>query len=318
MSVIRINYPESEEKIMSDIRNMQEKILELKKEKNVLILAHYYQPLEVQAVADFVCDSFEMAKRARSAEQSIVVICGVVFMGESAKILNPAKKILLPVADAGCPMADTVTPEDVLKLRKEHPNAAVVCYVNSSAAVKAVSDICCTSSSALKVVRSLKEKEIIFIPDKNLGAFVAKMVPEKEFILFSGCCPIHDNVTEADVLKAKAEHPGCVFAVHPECREEVVKHADFIGSTSEILAFARKTDAEGVIIGTEDGVLERLQEELPDKKLYSAAPDFVCRNMKKTGLKELLRCLETEQTEVTLTPEEISAAKSSLDRMVNV
>ncbi len=303
---------------MSDTQAIKQKILELKKEKNALILAHYYQPLEVQDVADHVCDSFEMAKLARGAAQSIVVICGVVFMGESAKILNPDKKILIPVADAGCPMADMVTPEDVIRLRKEHPDAAVVCYVNSSAAVKAVSDICCTSSSVLKVVRSLKERKIIFIPDKNLGSYVAKMVPEKEFILFNGFCPAHNRISESDVLAAKSAHPGSVFAAHPECREEVLRHADFIGSTSQILEYARSSSAEAVIIGTEEGVLERLRKELPDKKIFSVAPNFICRNMKKTGLTELYNCLINEQTEVTLAPEEIAAAKSSLDRMVSI
>ena len=272
----------------------------------------------MQEVADYVCDSFEMAKRARDAVQSIVVICGVIFMGESAKILNPKKKILIPVADAGCPMADMVTPLDVLRLRKEHPDAAVVCYVNSSAAVKAVSDICCTSSSAIKVVRSLKEKKIIFIPDKNLGAYIAKMVPEKEFILFNGFCPTHNKIKESDVLAAKSTHPNSVFAVHPECPEEVLTHADFIGSTSEILDYARNSNAEAIIIGTETGVLERLKEELPNKKIYSVAPDFICRDMKKTGLIELYDCIVNEKTEVKLTPEEIAAAKSSLDRMVRV
>ena len=183
-------------------------------------------------MADHVCDSFEMAKRARAAEQQTVVICGVVFMAESAKILNPGKKILIPVMEAGCPMADMVTPEDVIKLKKEHPDAAVVCYVNSSAAVKSVSDICCTSSSVLRIVRSLPKKKIIFIPDKNLGAYVAKQVPEKEVILFDGFCPTHNRISESDVLRAKAAHPDSVFAAHPECREEVLNHADFIGSTA--------------------------------------------------------------------------------------
>lgn len=303
---------------MGKPEEMQEKILKLKKEKNALILAHFYQPIEVQDVADFVCDSFEMAKRARDASQDIVVICGVVFMAESAKILNPGKKILLPVLDAGCPMADMVTPEDVLKLRKEHPDAAVVCYVNSSAAVKAVSDICCTSSSAIRVVRSMPQKKIIFIPDKNLGAYVAEKVPEKEFVLFNGFCPTHNRIKESDVIAAKAAHPGSVFAAHPECTAEVLSHTDFIGSTAEILDFARNTEAEAVLIGTEMGVLERLRRELPNKKIYSVAASFICPNMKKTNLPELLHCLEAEQTEIKLSEEEIAAAKESLDRMVNV
>lgn len=303
---------------MAKLEEMKERVLKLKAQKNALVLAHYYQPMEVQEVADFVCDSFEMAKRARDASSDIIVICGVVFMAESAKILNPHKKILIPVIDAGCPMADMVKPEDVLKLRAEHPDAAVVCYVNSSAAVKAVSDICCTSSSAIRVVRSLPQKKIIFIPDQNLGAYVAKQVPEKEFILFSGFCPTHNRISENDVLAAKAAHPDSVFAVHPECREEVLRHADFIGSTSEILDYARKSDAGTIIIGTETGVVERLKEELKGKKIYSVTSSFVCPNMKKTGLSELLECLENEKTEIKLSPEEIAAAKESLDRMVRV
>lgn len=303
---------------MSELNETQKKILKIKAEKNALVLAHYYQPIEVQDVADYVCDSFEMAKRARDASSDIIVICGVVFMAESAKILNPKKKILIPVIDAGCPMADMVRPEDVLRLRAEHPDAAVVCYVNSSAAVKAVSDICCTSSSAIRVVRSLPQKKIIFIPDKNLGAYVAEQIPDKEFILYNGFCPTHNRITEKDVLAAKAAHPESVFAVHPECRDEVLKHADFIGSTAGILDYARKTDAETIIIGTEMGVAERLVRELPGKKIYTVTSSFVCPNMKKTGLTELLECLEAEKTEIKLSPEEIAAAKESLDRMVEV
>jgi len=298
--------------------DISKRILELKAKKNALILAHYYQRLEIQDLADHVCDSFEMAKRAREAEQQLVVICGVVFMAESAKILNPGKKILIPVMEAGCPMADMVTPEDVIRLRNEHPDAAVVCYVNSSAAVKAVSDICCTSSSALKIVRSLPQKKIIFIPDRNLGAYIAKQVPEKEIILFSGFCPTHNRISESDVLRAKAAHPDSVFAAHPECREEVLTHADFIGSTAQILDYARKTDAETIIIGTEQGIVERLRRELQNKNIYSVAASFICPNMKKTGLQDLLNCLENEQWEIKLTDEEIAAAKQSLDRMVSI
>ncbi|NLL46629.1 MAG: quinolinate synthase NadA [Clostridiales bacterium] len=303
---------------MVNTDNIRQRILSLKSEKNALILAHYYQPLEVQDMADHVCDSFEMAKRARDAEQQIIVICGVVFMGESAKILNPGKKILIPVMEAGCPMADMVTPEDVINLRKKHPDAAVVCYVNSSAAVKAVSDICCTSSSVLRIVRSLPEKKIIFIPDRNLGAYVARQVPEKEIILFDGFCPTHNRVTESDALRAKEAHPDSVFAAHPECRQEVLAHADFIGSTSEIINYAHNSEKKTIIIGTEQGIVERLRRELPDKNIYSVAASFVCPNMKKTNLPELLNCLENEQTEIKLTDEEIAAAKQSLDRMVSI
>lgn len=297
---------------------LQKEILALKKAKNALILAHYYVPLEVQDIADHVCDSFAMAKLAKDALEPIVVICGVRFMGESAKILSPDKKILLPAPDAGCPMADMVTPEDVLKLKSEHPNAAVMCYVNSSAAVKAVSDVCCTSSSALRVARSLKEDEIIFVPDCHLGAYVAEKVPEKKFILHNGFCPTHHRVREEDVLRAKAAHPNAKFAAHPECRQEVLRHADFIGSTAEIIDYARKEDAEEFLIGTESEIALRLAREMPQKRFFSVTSAFVCPNMKKVGLSEVRDSLKFEQYEVILTAEESSAAKQSLDRMVSV
>lgn len=303
---------------MESFNAMQEKILQLKKEKNALVLAHYYVPIEVQDVADHVCDSFEMAKRAKAADADLIVICGVRFMGESAKILSPDKKVLLPAPDAGCPMADMVTPEDVLRLRAEHPNAAVMCYVNSSAAVKAVCDICCTSSSALRVARSLQEEEIIFVPDMHLGEYTAEKVPEKKFILHDGFCPTHHRITAEDVQRALAAHPDAVFAAHPECRREVLDLAQCIGSTAEIIDFVRSTDAKEIIIGTEMGILERLQRDLPEKKIYAVTSSFICPNMKKVTLDALLHCLETEQFEVTLSPEEIEAARASLDRMVRV
>ena len=303
---------------MEHLSEMQQRILKLKKEKNALILAHYYVTLDVQDVADHVCDSFEMAKRAKNADADLIVICGVRFMGESAKILSPEKKILLPAPDAGCPMADMVTPEDVLKLKAEHPNAAVVCYVNSSAAVKAVSDICCTSSSALKVAESLKEKEVIFVPDQHLGKYIADQSKGREFFIHSGFCPTHHKIREEDVLAAKAAHPEAKFAVHPECRDEVVKHADYVGSTAGIIEYAKKADAGEIIIGTEMEIVRRLQRDVPEKKFYSVASSFTCPNMKKIGLQEVLDCLEKEQYEVKLSEEEIAAARRSLDRMVNI
>jgi len=297
---------------------LQEEILSLKKEKDALILAHYYQPLEVQDIADHVCDSFEMAKRAKSADKHLIVICGVYFMAESAKILSPKKKILIPAPDAGCPMADMIGPEDVLELKRKHPDAVVMCYVNSSAAVKAVSDTCCTSSSALKIARALESEKIIFIPDRNLGRYTAEQVPEKQFIFFSGYCPTHERITESNAITAKKSRPNAKFAAHPECRREVLAHADFIGSTAEIIKFAHESEAEEIIIGTEMGVLERLKRELPHKKVYSVANSFVCPNMKKTTLDTVLNCLKNEEHEIKLTEAEISAAKRSLDRMISI
>jgi len=298
------------------MNKLQEKILTLKKERNALILAHYYQTLPVQDVADAVGDSFALAKLAQSAEQDTIILCGVRFMAESAKILNPEKTVYLPAGDAGCPMADMITPEDVLVLRRNYPDAAVCCYVNSTAAVKAVSDICCTSSSAEKIVRSLPNRQIIFVPDRNLGSYIAKCVPEKEIILFDGCCPIHDGVSAAEAEALKKSAPNAKILVHPECRPEVLALADYVGSTAGILDYARKTDAAELVIGTEIGVFDILMRELPDKKLRIIKEDFICTDMKKTSLEDVLACLEGVKPPVELPEAEMAAAAKSLKRMV--
>ena len=303
---------------MSGINELSQEIRRLKKEKNALILAHYYVPLEVQDLADSVCDSFAMAKLAAGAAEDLIVICGVRFMGESAKILSPEKTVLLPADNAGCPMADMVTPQDVLKLKADHPEAAVMCYVNSSAAVKAVSDVCCTSSSALRIARALPQKEVIFVPDRHLGSFVAKNVPEKTFYIHSGYCPAHDSVTREDVLAAKASYPDALFAVHPECGDQVLDLADFIGSTAEILDFAEKTQAQELIIGTESEIVRRLSRDMAEKRFYEVKPRFDCGDMKKVTLESLFTCLDLEQYKVELPQEQLTAARASLDRMVNM
>jgi len=301
-----------------EYNDLQKEVLRLKKEMDALILAHYYQTLDVQDIADYVCDSFEMAKKAKKAKNRLIVVCGVKFMAESAKILSPDKKVLIPAMDAGCPMADMVEPQGVLKLKKKYPDAAVMCYVNSSADVKAVSDICCTSSSAVRIAKNINAERIIFIPDQNLGSFVAQQVPEKEFILWPGYCPTHHRVTEADIRKAEKARPNGKFAVHPECREEVLRHADFIGSTAEIIDFAKNSPYEEIIIGTEIGILERLIRELPDKKIFSVTSAFICPNMKKTRLESVRDCLENQKNEIRLTADQIEGAKQSLDRMISV
>ena len=295
---------------------LQEQILALKQERDAVILAHFYQNLDVQDVADHVGDSFKLAQLAQTAKQRVIILCGVRFMAESAKILNPDKTVYLPVKDAGCPMADMVTPADVLALREKHPAAAVVCYVNSSAAVKAVSDICCTSSSAERIVRSVPERQVIFVPDQNLGAYVAKQVPEKEIILFSGFCPTHHRVRGESARAVRNAHPNAKVLVHPECRPEVLEYADYIGSTAGILDYARKSDAGEFIIGTEVGVLEILQRELPEKHFVLLQNGFVCPNMKKTHLEDVLLCLEGKLPPVELPEAELQGAKKSLERMV--
>ena len=302
---------------METLTETQKRILALKREKNALILAHFYVPLAVQAVADFVCDSFEMAKRAKNAQEDIVIICGVMFMGESAKVLTPHKKVLLPVVEAGCPMADMITKDDVLRLRAAHPKAKVMCYVNSTAEVKGVSDICCTSSTAVRIAQAIDTEEIIFIPDKNLGHFVAGQVPDKTFIFHDGYCPVHNKITKQDVLNAKAAHPNAKFAVHPECREEVVQLADFVGSTSAIIEYATTSDAREFLIGTEQEIAARLTRDMPDKKFYTVTETFLCTNMKKITAETVLRCLETEAFQVMLDSRVADGAGAALHKMVN-
>jgi len=297
---------------------LQEEILRLKDEKEALILAHYYQDMEIQAVADHVCDSFEMARLATTDVRSLLMICGVHFMAQSAKILNPSKTVLLPVVGAGCPMADDVQPEDVIKLRELYPDAAVVCYINTSAAVKAVCDVCCTSSSAITIVRALPEKRIIFVPDRNLCAFISSKVPEKEFIPFDGCCPIHDAVTESDALAAKNAHPGAKLLVHPECKMEVLIHADYIGSTSGIISEALKASALEFIIGTENGVVERLRMLAPEKTFHPITTGFICHDMRKTKLSDVYNALEKGVHEINLPDAEMNAASLCLKRMIDL
>ena len=300
------------------MNRLQKKILRLKEEKRIKIFAHFYQRLEVQEIADEVGDSFALAQKAQQADCEGIILCGVRFMAESAKILNPAKKVWLPNPDAGCPMADMVTPEDVRALRERYPEAAVVCYVNSSAAVKAVSDVCCTSSSAEKIVRALPQKQIIFVPDQNLGAYCAKQAPEKEFILFSGCCPIHHGVTRAHAEAARAAHPNARFAVHPECRPEVLEFADYVGSTAGILKDVRGSEAEEYVIGTECGVQEILRRDCPNKKIFSIKEDFLCADMKKTTLEDVLKALSGELPEIELPEAEMAGARKALERMITI
>lgn len=293
-------------------------IMRLKKEKDALILAHYYEPMEIQAIADHVGDSFALAKLAQEAEQSVIILCGVRFMAESAKILNPEKTVYLSNEGAGCPMADMVTPEDVLALRARYPDAAVMCYVNSSAAVKAVSDVCCTSSSAVKLAGAVEQRQIVFVPDKNLGAYVAAQLPGKELILFNGCCPVHDAVRAGSAVEAKRLYPQGELLVHPECPAEVVEKADYVGSTAGILKYARETDAETLIIGTEDEICEILSRELPNKRIVSIQEGFRCDNMKKTALSDVLDCLNGKRPPIALPEKEMTGAARSLKRMVEL
>lgn len=295
-----------------------DRIQQLKRERNAVILAHLYQRGEVQDIADFVGDSYELSRKAREADAGVIVFCGVYFMAESAKILNPGRTVLLPVVSAGCPMADMVTPEDVSALRAAHPDAAVVCYVNSSAAVKAASDICCTSANAVRVVRSLVEKRVIFVPDRNLAHYVSLQVPEKEFIYHQGFCPTHERVTADDVAKAREARPGAPVLVHPECPPAVVAAADYAGSTSQIIGYVGKSEKTEFIIGTEEGILHRLNKLYPGRQYSLLSPRLFCVNMKKTGLEDVLYALEHMRHEIELDGETARGARNALDRMLQV
>lgn len=303
---------------MEKIEKIKEEIKQLKKERNALILAHYYQDIEVQSVADFIGDSFELAKKAKEAKEDVIVFCGVHFMAEGAKILNPSKTILLPVMDAGCPMADMATAEDVIDLKNKYPDAAVVTYVNSTADVKGVSDICCTSSSVIKVVNSLDEQKIIFVPDRNLGQYTADQIKDKEVILFEGHCPVHSRITEEDVKQAKEAQPNALLLIHPECIPEVLDQADFVGSTSQIIQYAMESDKKDILIGTEVGVVDYLKEKAPNKNFYLLSPKMVCKNMKKTSLQDVRDALKNNQHEIIMNEQVIEKAFNSLDRMMNV
>lgn len=295
---------------------MKEAILKLIKEKNAVILSHHYQSMAIKEISDYIGDSLEMSKIAANLNCDIIVLCGVHFMAESAKILAPHKKVFLPNAEAGCPMADMVTKERLEMLKEKHPDAVVVTYVNSSAEVKAISDICCTSSNALKIVKSLEAGEIIFVPDQNLGQYVASQCPEKTIHLWKGFCPTHHRVTGEEASKVKMEHPDAVLFAHPECRPEVLSHADFIGSTAQIIEACKVSDAKHIIIGTEKGVVDTLEKMLPEKRFTLMDSHMVCRNMKKTTLADVYEVLAHETGEMRLDPDTAESAKRAIVKMM--
>lgn len=293
-------------------------ILKLKKEKNAYIVAHYYQPLEIQILADDVGDSFELAKKCVTSSAERIIFCGVHFMGESAKILSPQKRVFVPAKDAGCLMADTITKEKLSALKGKYPNAAVVCYINSSAEVKALSTICCTSSNAEKVIASLPHKQIIFAPDRNLGSHIAKLFPEKEFILYEGCCPIHERVTKEEVEQMKNLYPDAKVLAHPECNGDVTKLADVVGSTSKILSVCEASLEKDFIIVTEQAIEERLAHFYPQKSFYTASPKLLCKDMKKITLEKIYDSLKNESGEIILKENIAAGAEKALRRMIEI
>ncbi len=295
-----------------------EEIMKLKQQRNAIILSHIYQPPEIQEIADLVGDSLELSRRAAATDASVIVFCGVHFMAESAAVLSPEKIVLLPEANAGCPMADMVTAEALRAKKNKLPGAQVVCYVNTPAEVKAECDIACTSANAVQVVTSLPtDRPIIFVPDKNLGRYVARQ-SGRTMDIWEGCCPIHDQLSTDDVLKVKSEHPEALVLVHPECRPEVVELADHVASTTGMLRFARESQNKEFIVATENGILHQLNKQCPGKSFYPASDKLVCQDMKSITLEMVLHSLQTLEPQVTVTAVVRERALKCLGKMLAV
>jgi quinolinate synthase len=307
----------------AELRRLEGEIRDLAKQKDAVILAHNYQVPEVQGVADFVGDSLQLSIEAQKVPQSTIVFCGVHFMAESAKVLNPGKRVLLPNLSAGCSLSDSITAESLEDWKERYPDHAVVTYVNSSAEVKALSDICCTSANAASVVRSLPQRKILFTPDRNLGAWVAKKVPEKEVVIYDGCCPVHDVLRAASVTRVKRERPEAVIIAHPECRADVVEIADEVCSTTAMIgAVAKYPDAKTFIVATEHGIVHQLRRRYPDKEFVIADGCIGCRMhcpyMKMIDLVMVREALAREKHEVDVPPDVAAGARRALERMIAV
>ncbi|MDE5753778.1 MAG: quinolinate synthase NadA [Oscillospiraceae bacterium] len=299
------------------VSEMQQEILRLKKEKDVCILAHSYVAREISEIADFVGDSFQLSVKASQVQNQTVLLCGVRFMAETVKILSPEKKVLLSHPQAGCPMAEQMDKEMILQVKKSYPDYIIMAYVNTTAELKTIADVCVTSSSAVKIAKAVESSKILFIPDCNLGAYVAKQVPEKTVKLLQGGCPVHAAVKPSAVLEMKTLHPDALVLVHPECVPAVTEQADFVGSTSAIMDFAKQSNAKEFIIGTEISIAEHLQYDCPDKMFYPLTKDFICPNMKATTLIDVYHNLTGQfGEEIQLDAQTIQDARRCIDKMI--
>lgn len=296
--------------------SLTQDIQRLKKERNAVILAHYYVNDEVQEIADYIGDSYYLSKIAKDLKEDVIVFAGVSFMGESAKLLSPDKIVLMPDMNADCAMAHMVKLDKIKEMREKYQDLAVVCYINSTAEIKTYADVCVTSANAIKIVKNLPNKNIFFIPDGNLGRYVAEQVPEKNVILNDGHCPVHAAQTKKDILNAKKGHPNAEFLVHPECMKELVEMADYVGSTSGIIDYATNSSCKEFIIGTEDGVFYELQKKNPDKKFYKINSTFVCQDMKLVTLEKIRNVLENMDNQVEVDEEVRERAMQPLERML--
>lgn len=300
---------------MNEISN---EILKLKKEKNAVILAHSYQNIEIDEVADFVGDSLYLSQMAAKTDADIIVFAGVYFMAETAKILSPDKKVLLPRLESGCNMADMIDLQQLREFKSKYPNIPTVCYINSTAEVKSECDICCTSSNAVKIVKSLNAKEVLFVPDTYLGTWVQSQLEGVKVITYPGFCPTHLRIKPEDIINMRKKYPDALVLAHPECHQEVTKLADYVGSTTGIINFAKQNDNKQFIIVTEIGVVERLQRDLPEKEFILISPLAVCQNMKWNHLEDILHALKFEQYEINVDAEIAKKAVISIERMLDV
>ncbi len=301
------------------VAQLQQEILRLKREQDVCILAHSYQAREIVEIADFTGDSYQLSVKAKSAPQSKVIMCGVRFMAETVKLLSPQKTVWLSHPDAGCPMAEQMDRELISQVKAQYPDYTVVAYINTTAALKTICDVCVTSSSAVKIVQQIENDKILFIPDCNLGAYVAAQLPQKQIKLLQGGCPVHARVTVQDVAQAKAAHPEALVLVHPECTPAVAALADYVGSTSGIMQFARGSNAPAFIIGTELSIAEHLAYECPEKRFYPLSKGLLCQNMKLTTLPDVYNLLQGRGgEEITLDADTMTAARRCIDRMIEL
>lgn len=300
-------------------RELQDRIIELKKEKDVCILAHAYQSHDIWEVADYIGDSYGLSVQAAKAPQKTILMCGVRFMAETCKNLSPEKRVLLANSLAGCPMAMQINREQALEMKKAHPGLPLVAYINTTASLKTVCDVVVTSSSAVRIIRSMPENEMLFVPDCNLGGWIQEQIPEKKLHLMKGGCPTHMRMTARDVKMMKAMHPHALVLVHPECLKEVVDLADYVGSTTGIMKYAKESDAKEFIIGTEASIVQHLQFDCPDKSFYLLSKECVCHNMKMTTLVDVLHAVEgTGGDEITLPDDTIRDARKCIDRMIEL
>lgn len=301
------------------IREMQDEIIRLKKEKDICILVHAYESHDIWEVADFVGDSYGLSKQAAAAPQNHVLMCGVRFMAETCKILSPEKKVYLSHPEAGCPMAEQIDKELIEYYKEKNPDVTVVAYINTTADLKTVCDVCVTSASALKIVRNIKNDKLLFIPDRNLGTWIKNQCPEKTIELMQGGCPTHALISAENVKRMKEKHPEALLLVHPECKYEVVELADYVGSTTGIMDYAKKSDAKEFIIGTENSIVQHLQMECMDKRFYELSKECVCRNMKLTTLADVYNIVKYDEGEEIIIDEaERLAAKKCIDKMLEL